>query len=478
MTPARKAAPPDPAALSNVPPDSAATLLTMTGDLTLVLDSAGVVQKLAFGSGDVAIEDSDRWVGMRWIDTVTTESRSKVEQILREVAATGAARRRQVNHPTAGGPDVPVSYTAVRLGEHGEIVAVGRDLRIVSSLQLRLVETQQAMERDYWRMRHVETRYRLLFQFSSDAILVVDASTLRILDTNAAAADLLGMPADRVIGKTFPIGISGPSERAVSDLLATARATGRADGAVRVAGVQRDVALSASCFRQDSATLFLLRFAPQPGVQHDTLARPSAQLLELIETAPDAVAVTDLDGVMQSANRAFLDLAQLTSATQAVGRSISDWVGRPGADLGVFLTTLRKHGAVRLVATGARGEHGMPSEVEVSATWIPHGQSPCIGFIIRDVGRRVASGPQGARDLTRAVEQLTGLVGRMAMRDLIRDTTDLVERHFIDAALELTDHNRTAAAEVLGLSRQSLYVKLRRHGLLSPDEPASDQAAS
>jgi DNA-binding NtrC family response regulator len=66
----------------------------------------------------------------------------------------------------------------------------------------------------------------------------------------------------------------------------------------------------------------------------------------------------------------------------------------------------------------------------------------------------------------------------MAMRDLIRDTTDLVERHFIEAALELTEHNRTAAAEVLGLSRQSLYVKLRRHGLLVPDDPAPEQAVS
>ena len=478
MTPARKPSPPDSGALSDLASESAAKLLTMTGDVTLVVDADGVIRKLAFGTADIAIDDSEGWVGRRWVDTVTTESRGKVEQILREVAAGGATRRRVVNHPAAAGPDVPISYTAVRLGDHGDVVVAGRDLRIVSSLQLRLVETQQAMERDYWRMRHVETRYRLLFQFSSDAILVVDAATLRILDTNAAAAELLGLPADKVIGKSFPIGIAGGSERAVSDLLAAARATGRADGAVRVAGVTNDVALSATCFRQDSATLFLLRFAPRPGVQREVLPRASAQLLELIESAPDAVAVTDLDGAIQSANRAFLDLAQLSTATQAMGRSISDWLGRPGADLAVFLTTLRKHGAVRLVSTAARGEHGLTSEVEVSATWIPHGQAPCVGFIIRDVGRRVASGPQGARDLTRAVEQLTGLVGRMAMRDLIRDTTDLVERHFIDAALELTDQNRTAAAEVLGLSRQSLYVKLRRHGLLAPDEPSTDQAAS
>ena len=89
-----------------------------------------------------------------------------------------------------------------------------------------------------------------------------------------------------------------------------------------------------------------------------------------------------------------------------------------------------------------------------------------IGFMLRDVGRRLAVGPQGARDLTHAVEQLTSLVGRVSLRELVRDTTDLVERHFIEAALELTDDNRTSAAEVLGVSRQSLYVKLRRHRLL------------
>ncbi|WP_396205502.1 helix-turn-helix domain-containing protein, partial [Gemmatimonas sp.] len=78
------------------------------------------------------------------------------------------------------------------------------------------------------------------------------------------------------------------------------------------------------------------------------------------------------------------------------------------------------------------------------------------------------SGPQGARDLTRAVEELTSLVGRVSLRDLVRDTIDLVERHFIEAALELTNDNRTSAAEVLGVSRQSLYVKLRRHRLVTP----------
>jgi DNA-binding NtrC family response regulator len=59
------------------------------------------------------------------------------------------------------------------------------------------------------------------------------------------------------------------------------------------------------------------------------------------------------------------------------------------------------------------------------------------------------------------------------LRDVVRETTDIIEQMCIEAALELTGDNRASAAEMLGLSRQSLYVKLRRHGLgeLDGSEP-------
>ena len=58
----------------------------------------------------------------------------------------------------------------------------------------------------------------------------------------------------------------------------------------------------------------------------------------------------------------------------------------------------------------------------------------------------------------------------MPLKDLVRETTDLIERLCIEAALELTHDNRASAAEMLGLSRQSLYVKLRRYGLGDLDD--------
>jgi len=69
------------------------------------------------------------------------------------------------------------------------------------------------------------------------------------------------------------------------------------------------------------------------------------------------------------------------------------------------------------------------------------------------------------RQLSRSVEQLTELIGRVSLKDLVQESTEVIERLAIEAALELTNDNGAAVAEMLGLSRQSLHVKLRRYGI-------------
>ena len=61
--------------------------------------------------------------------------------------------------------------------------------------------------------------------------------------------------------------------------------------------------------------------------------------------------------------------------------------------------------------------------------------------------------------------ELTELVGRVPLKEIVRETGELIEGMCIETALNLTSGNRAAAAEMLGLSRQSLYVKMRRSGL-------------
>ena len=207
---------------------TAAALLAVAGEIALVMDGAGVIRDVALtGGGDSQFDTATQWVGRPWNETVSGDSRAKIDLLLREAVHQGVSKRRQVNHVMGDVMDVPVSYTTVKLGQDGSLVAVGRDMRHVSALQQRLVEAQQAMERDYWRLRHVETRYRLLFQLASDGILVLDASTLKVLDANGAAGQIFGEPTDRLIGRTFPLGMDAPAARALEELLSAARSAGR-----------------------------------------------------------------------------------------------------------------------------------------------------------------------------------------------------------------------------------------------------------
>ncbi len=442
--------------------------LIAASDITLQLDRAGVIRSVTLGQLDQPLEEVRAWVGQGWTDTVTAESRPRVITMLAEALAGGVSHRRDVDQVLPDGGAVPVSYTVVRIDEKkGQVLALGRDLRAFSALQQRLIEAQQSLERDYWRMRHLEARYRLLFQLTTEPVLMIDAVTHKVIEANPAAALLFDQPTRRLAGRTFPFDIDAPSEALVAERLAMVRSLGRADDiVVQLTGSGRNVTLAMSLMRQDSINLCLVRLLPaSTDPVPDAGGSAAAMALRLIEALPDGFVVSDTDGRIVLANRSFLDMVELATLQQARGRLLSEWIGRPGADLSRFLGLLSEHGTIRLAGTTLRGELGAASEVEVSATAVTESDETHLGFLVREVARRLEAAPRGANDLGHAVEQLTSLVGKISLKDLVRDTTALVERRFITAALDTTRDNRSSAAELLGLSRQSLYMKLKRHEL-------------
>jgi transcriptional regulator PpsR len=458
--------------LTHLDANVVATIIAAAADVVMIIDQTGTIRDMAVNDDEFAqgLEKPRKWLGHPWVDTVTQESRSKVEKILSEVAAGAEPRWRHINHVAShGGSVVPVLYCAVRV-DKSFLVVFGRDLRSVSALQQQLVDAQQSMERDYSRLRHVETRYRLLFQISSEPVLIVDVASTRIMESNPAAGRLFRAIGRRLVGRPLMTAFNRADAESVQTLLASVRAAGRSDWTrVRLDGSDSEVVVSASLFRQDNATLFLVRLAPTQG-DGATPALPAtaAMLVKLIEGAPDGFVITDVDGQILMANEAFLEMAQLTGAEQAISESIERWLGRSGVDLSVLISNIRQRGSVSLFATTLRGEHGVLSNVEISATSAVNGDKQCLGFTIRSVGQRVRSNLPAPRELPHSVEQLAGLVGRVSLKELVREATDLIERLAIEAALQLTGDNRASAAEILGLSRQSLYVKLRRYGLATP----------
>lgn len=447
--------------------EAVAKLVAVTTDITLMIDRDGIVREFAIGNDTFSREsDFATWVGKRWIDTVTVESRPKIEQLLRDAGRNQPAVWRQVNHPAAGSGDLPIRYATLQAGANGRIVAFGRELKAVSLLQQKLVDAQQAMEREYGRVRGAETRYRLLFQLSEEPVVIVDAGNLRIVEANPAASRLLRLGPKRTSGRALADAFDSASNSALQSFLATVRARGKADPVrLTLAAEAGKFLVSASLFRQDASAQMLVRIVPEEDATRRSDGATRAQLSEIVERIPDSFVVVDLHQRILTVNSAFLELAQIATIDQAIGESLERWVGRSSVDIDVLIGNLRNHGSVRHYATVVRGQLGVNEEVEVSAVSVPEGDPPCYGLSLRSVrGRLVGVGANGST-LPRSVEQLKGLVGQVPLKNLVRETTDLIERMCIEAALEIVGDNRVSAAELLGLSRQSLYVKLRRYGL-------------
>ena len=153
-----------------------------------------------------------------------------------------------------------------------------------------------------------------------------------------------------------------------------------------------------------------------------------------------------------------------------MGQPIEDWLGRNSVDWGVINTHLRQMHPVRGFATELKTLSGLNVQVEISAVSLTESDES-YAFFVRDVERqRVIESPSASPALAGQLSELSSLVGRMPIKDIVGETTDMIERSCIQSALTLTQNNRASAAEMLGLSRQSLYVKLRRFGMLTEDE--------
>ena len=458
-----------PAALGDLEASIAVKVLAAGGDVAIVIDRDGVICDLAVGNSDLQLDDFESWVNKPWSDTVTQDSRPKVEEMLRDAASDKAIRWRELNHPSRRGDSVALRYVAVGTGDDGRIIAIGRDHRAASVLQQRLLQAQQSMERDYARMRTSESRYRMLFQSTSEAVLIIDGSTRRVAEANPAADRLIGGDGS-LVGKPFSRLFAVQNQEDAASLLSVAQAsTSRSAPQTSLTSNGRQLNVSASLFRQDRSMHFLVRLVPAERAE-PIAVDSSHRMLASINLLPDGLVVTDRELNILTENSAFLDLVHLPTPEQANGETLTRFLGRPGVDRNILLENLVKYGVVRNFPTVLQTQFGELEDVEVCAVSVPEGDDSFYGFSIRRVSRREMERGQQPLELVRSPADMSELVGRVSLKEIVRDTTDFVERLCIEAALDLTGNNRASAAEILGVSRQSLYSKLHRFGIGNFDD--------
>ncbi|NDE27901.1 MAG: transcriptional regulator PpsR, partial [Burkholderiaceae bacterium] len=444
--------------------DEVAHIVQASADISLTLNRDGVIQSIAFGNPDLRSPSLESWVGKNWLDVVTSESRPKIQALLQDANETSLSRFRQINVPSPGSADLPLLCATLKVGSTGQIIALARDLREISLLQQRLVDAQQAIERDYTRLRQLETRYRVLFEMASEAVIVLDANTFKVIEANPRAADLLGDSVKKLSGRLLMDYLTKGDRIQVQSLLSKVAYTSTVAELNTSILSGQEVYLSAAPFRNENQSLILvtLKRSGELVDRHDSNAQ--SLVIQALENAPDGFIVTNSAGKILTANQAFLRLIMSDKLEQILNEPLDRWLERSSVDLRVMLSNLHEKGSIKLFATSIRDSFGTLHPVEISAVSVPYPHA-CLGFTIREVGSRIRSKIQPEESITRSSEELTQLVGRLPLKEIINETTDLIEQLCIKAALDLTRGNRVSASEMLGLSRQSLYIKLRKYDL-------------
>lgn len=451
---------PDLGALAQWAPELARTFVSLSSDIALVIDRGGVIREVAQGDVDPLAPAAYGWVGRRWVDTVSGDTRGKIETLLQEVAATGIARRREVTHLLQPGVSIPVAYSAIRFGEDGPVLATGRDLRAIAAIQQRFLDSQQELERGYWRARQSETRYRLLFQVATDAVLVVDAHTLCILEANQAASQMFDLSSEQLLQRQLGLGFEERSRASVQALLEAARASGQSgEIRARLLGKVTLTSVAATPFRADDAMRLLVRVRSID--ESELSAALSNTLARLVDGSSDGVVVTDSSGRIMMANPAFLQLVQLSSEEEVRGQSIMDWLGMAERPLATLLPQVRRDGLARKIPSWIKVAHAPVARVDISAALLTEGDQECIGFTIH----RVEALPDLDRspyELNLAIQQLTRQIGEVPLPELLRQVASMAERHFLTAALAQSGNDVDSAARTLGIGTEELVLRRQR----------------
>lgn len=452
-----------------IEPDDLPGILAAASDLAFVISRTGVVQKI------VSEDDGDlsHWYGRSLRDFLARDSVPKLDDILTRLADGGAiAVPVELNHVDGAAWTYPVRYTVHPVGTDGDILLMGRDMRQVAETQQQLVQAQIVLERGYEERREYDARYRMLLANTSDAFVFVSANDGRIKDLNAPAASLLGGTRDELTGA--PVAQEFKDRRRgefVENLVSLALSDVASDLVVQTRRSRRDVLITPMVFRAAGERLIICRLSPESEPQQLD-GRLTQNLSQLFSKGTDAIVFTDTKGVVETVNEAFLDLIDTASISDVKGRSLGDFLGRAQIDLSVVLENAMRSGNMRVYSTKLTNEFGALTPVEMSVALLNNRAKPAVGFVIRDASRveafrSVSHGSSGPPAMDTNVAEL---VGSATLKEIVAETNEVIEKMCIETAVEMTRNNRAAAAEMLGLSRQSLYVKLRKYGLLKKDD--------
>jgi PAS domain S-box-containing protein len=243
----------------------------------------------------------------------------RIEIVQRTLA--GESCQEEIESVRRNGEPLRIEVRTIRIHHRGEphVLAIIRDVTERRHAEQAILASEQ-------RLRASESRYRLLFEMESDAIVVTDARTLEILDANRAAERLWGYSREELMHlKATDLSAEKEATRSVhQDSHDSARVPLRwhrkKDGTL----FPVEISLNHFTLEGREVALSAIRDIAERREREDALARSEGRLRATFEAAFDCVIGMDGRGNLIEFNAA---------AERIFGFRREDVLGRPLAGL-------------------------------------------------------------------------------------------------------------------------------------------------
>ena len=438
-----------------------ANVLEAAADIILILDKTGLVKEVNLQGEELSIFKTGEWIGKNIREFVSIESLGKIDVLLQLPAHNHPVCSQQISHQGTENIDVPVSYQATKLNSQGDVILFGQSEVKLSLLQRRLVESQLILDREINNFKRQEGIYKSIFSNSESPQFIVEMETLRVVDMNTAAIHMIGLKSADERNPTIYDLFSDDDNSVLHKLLLSSR--GSTSGIIQVKLTDgSDAKLKTSYHLMDNKDHVLLEVvAINNESELQNISPQIKKVPDFTKHIPDAYILLDDKQNIITANTLFYKLFGFPKNYDISSLDFETLFETPEVDIKNLLSNLKENGMVGAMLSTVKNHLGEVFTTEIAGCRFVSNQTAFIGLSIRPSVKLKGIPTIMNRDATLLGKQVENLVGSMSLKEIVRQTTYSIERLCIDVALKMTKNNRASAAQLLGISRQSLYMKMK-----------------
>lgn len=280
---------------------------------------------------------------------------------------------------------IEVSAIPVKRGEKIECLGIARNITERKKIENAL--------------RDSEAKYRLIFENVSDVIFSYD-SEFKILSVSPSAEKSLGYKTDELVGKPIQdLNLLTPDSMKAALSNALRALAGERIGSIMYEFVKKDGStafgeVNSSPLIQDGNVVSVIAVArdiTERKRMEDALRESEEKIRNILQSSPDAILVSDLNGVAIDCNQASLNVFGVARKEDLIGRSIYEFIATKDKERVLEdIVKAAEQSSIRNIEYIFKDTNGreFPAEVSASAVHDASGNPRYFVAIVEDITER------------------------------------------------------------------------------------------